>query len=81
MNRKDVVKKTKQKKLPCYSVDNAKKLASAYGKRFQVPDFPANVYRSTVNSEPPGITIFKVKDNEIKTLNRMNKNCYKKTNR
>lgn len=81
MNRKDVVKKLNRKKLPCYSVDNAKKLASIYGKRVQVPDFPKNVYRSASSSEPPGITIFKVKDDEVKTLNRMNKNRYKKTNR
>ena len=78
MNGKDAVKKTKPALECCYSVENRQKLESLHGKRFKVSKLPDNIYRSTVTGAPPGINIFRVKDDEIKTLNRMNKRNYPK---
>lgn len=78
MNGKDAVKKTKPTLECCYSIENKQKLESLHGKRFKVSKLPDNIYRSTVTGAPPGINIFKTKDNENKTLNRMNKKCYPK---
>jgi hypothetical protein len=78
VNGKDIVQKTKLSPAQNHHISNEKRLKSLYNKRFKIVSLPDDIYRSTVLGSQPGINIFRIKDDEIKTLNRMNKRNYPK---